>query len=301
MKGIILAGGHGTRLYPMTRVMSKHLLPVYDKPMIYYPLSTLMVAGIREILIIGTGHDIPRYQQLFGDGGELGLSISYAVQNQPNGLAEAFLIGERFIGDDPVALVLGDNIYYGQTLPSLLRAAVSRTSGATVFGYRVKDPTRFGVVELDDQQRAISLEEKPRAPKSDIAVTGLYFYDNDVVEIAGTIRPSGRGELEITDVNKAYLAMGKLHVEVLGRGFAWMDAGTPDSLMQSSRFVETVEKMQGVKIACIEEIAYQLNYIDEGQLERLAARLQNDYGKYLVGLGRSQFVPHSFSKEVSVS
>ncbi|MCZ8513170.1 glucose-1-phosphate thymidylyltransferase RfbA [Paenibacillus filicis] len=281
MKGILLAGGHGTRLYPLTRGVTKHLLPIYDKPMIYYPLSVLMLSGIRDILIIGTEQDTPRYQSLFGDGSDLGLSISYEIQDHPNGLAEAFLIGESFIGKDDVALILGDNIFFGQGFTTMLQEVAQRKSGATVFGYRVKDPTRFGVVEFDEQQRVLSVEEKPRVPKSDFAVTGLYFYDNDVIRIAKSIRPSARGELEITDVNAEYLSRGKLHVELLGRGFAWLDAGTHDSLMEAAQFIETLEKRQGFKIACLEEIAFNLDYIDEMQLQRLAKGLKNDYGLYL--------------------
>lgn len=292
MKGILLAGGQGTRLYPLTRSVTKHLLPVYDKPMIYYPLSVLMLSGIRDILIIGTEQDTPRYRSLFGDGSDLGLSIRYAVQEQPRGLAEAFLIGESFVGDDAVALILGDNIFFGQGFTSMLRDVAERGDGATVFGYQVKDPARFGVVEFDDAQRVLSIEEKPIRPKSNYAVTGLYFYDNDVIRIAKSIQPSARGELEITDVNAVYLARGKLHVQLLGRGFAWLDAGTHDSLMQASQFIETLEKRQGFKIACIEEIAYYLQYIDEAQLERLARRLKNEYGQYLLDVASRK---HTYS------
>lgn len=282
MKGIVLAGGQGTRLYPLTRSVTKHLLPIYDKPMIYYPLSVLMLAGIRDILIIGTEQDTPRYGNLFGDGSDLGLSIQYAVQSEPRGLAEAFLIGERFIGHDHVALILGDNLFFGQGFTAMLRQVAERRTGATVFGYQVKDPSRFGVVTFDHEQRALSIEEKPAHPKSNYAVTGLYFYDHEVVPIAKSIQPSSRGELEITDVNAVYLAQGKLHVQLLGRGFAWLDAGTHESLMEASQFIETLEKRQGFKIACLEEIAYDLGYINEQDLERLASQLKNDYGQYLL-------------------
>lgn len=300
MKGILLAGGQGTRLYPLTRGVTKHLLPIYDKPMIYYPLSVLMLSGIREILIIGTKQDTPRYQSLFGDGSDLGLSISYEIQDHPNGLAEAFLIGESFIGNDDVALILGDNIFFGQGFTPMLQEVAKRKSGATVFGYRVKDPTRFGVVEFDEHQRALSVEEKPKQPKSDYAVTGLYFYDNDVIRIAKSIRPSARGELEITDVNAEYLSRGKLHVELLGRGFAWLDAGTHDSLMEAAQFIETLEKRQGFKIACLEEIAFNLNYINEEQLLRLAKGLKNDYGMYLTEIAEKKhsYAKSSFKEEV---
>jgi glucose-1-phosphate thymidylyltransferase len=285
MKGIILAGGYGTRLYPITKAISKHLLPVYDKPLIYYPLSILMLAGIRDILIISTKRDVPLYQELLGDGEELGIKFSYVVQENPGGLAEAFIIGEKFIGNDKVALILGDNIFYGQHFSPILHKASQLDEGAMIFGYYVRDPRAYGVVEIDLEGKVISLEEKPSQPRSNYAVPGLYFYDNDVIAIAKNLKPSQRGELEITDLNKEYLRQGKLTVQLFGRGMAWLDAGTHFSLLEASNFIETIQKRQGLYVACIEEIAFKLGYITKDQLLKLASGLNNtEYGRYLYDL-----------------
>ena len=285
MKGIILAGGSGTRLYPVTRAVSKQLLPVYDKPMIYYPLTTLMMAGIRDVLIISTPHDTPLFEQLLGNGAQWGLNISYAVQDAPRGLPEAFIIGERFIGGDSCALMLGDNLFFGYELPQDLRQAVDTKTGATVFAYEVTDPERYGVIEFDRSGRAISLEEKPTHPKSKFAIPGLYFCDNEAVAIAKSLKPSVRGELEIVDLLRQYLAAGKLHVQMMGRGRAWLDTGTPDSLLEASHFIQTIEKRQGLKVACPEEIAFRMGYIPSAQLTTLARQLANTaYGQYLLEL-----------------
>ena len=288
-KGIILAGGSGSRLYPITKGVSKQLLPIYDKPMVYYPLSVLMLAGIQDILLISTPEDIGSFERLLGDGSEFGVRLSYAVQPNPDGLAQAFIIGEEFIGQSNVCLVLGDNIFYGQGFTPLLRTAANRQSGATVFGYQVKDPERFGVVEFDAEKRAVSIEEKPSKPKSNYAVTGLYFYDNDVVQIAKHVKPSHRGEVEITSVNQAYLERGDLNVELLGRGFAWLDTGTHESLLEAGHFVETIEKRQGYKIACLEEIAFHNGWLGKDDLRRIGQSLRkNTYGQYLLELLKEQ-------------
>ncbi|UWF47687.1 glucose-1-phosphate thymidylyltransferase RfbA [Pseudomonas sp. N3-W] len=285
MKGIILAGGSGTRLYPLTKGVSKQLLPVYDKPMIFYPLSVLMLAGIRDVLIITTAEDLAGFQRLLADGSQFGVRLSYAIQENPDGLAQAFLIGEKFIGRDSVCLVLGDNIFYGQGFTPMLQDVVKRRKGATVFGYQVKDPERFGVVQFNDDRRAISIEEKPLKPKSNFAVTGLYFYDNDVIEIAKKVKPSSRGELEITCINQAYLDRGDLHVELLGRGFAWLDTGTHESLLEAAHFVETIEKRQGYKVACLEEIAFNNGWLSSEELSKTGNELKkNSYGQYLLSL-----------------
>jgi glucose-1-phosphate thymidylyltransferase len=290
-KGIILAGGAGTRLHPITHAVSKQLLPVYDKPMVYYPLSVLMLAGIRDILLISTPRDISNFERLLGDGSQVGISIRYAVQPEPKGLAQAFIIGQEFIDRDNVALILGDNIFYGQGFQASLLRAADRSSGATVFAYTVKDPQRYGIIELDQQGAAVSIEEKPKLPRSHYAVTGLYFYDNQVVEFASDLKPSARGELEITDINRAYLERGQLHVERLGRGFAWLDTGTETSLLQAANFVQTIEERQGLKIACIEEIAFYKGYIQADQLRALAGMYNNSYAQYLLSVLDMQSPP----------
>lgn len=289
LKGIILAGGSGTRLYPLTKAVSKQILPIYDKPMIYYPLSVLMLAGIREILIISTPRDLPAFQELFGDGSQLGMSFTYEVQHEPKGLAEAFIIGEKFIGTDTVSLVLGDNIFYGQRFSEILQRGASLTEGAMVFGYYVKNPKDFGVIEFDENNRVVSIEEKPEKPKSNYAIPGLYFYDNKVIDIAKNTTPSARGELEITKVNEEYLEMGKLKVELFGRGMAWLDTGTHQGLLEASNYVEAVQKRQGLYIACVEEIAFRMGYINDSKLRELAKPLlKTDYGNYLIDLANGQ-------------
>ena len=289
MKGIILAGGSGTRLYPVTRSVSKQLMPVYDKPMIYYPIAVLMLAGIRDILVITTPEDLEQFKKLLQDGSQWGISLQYAIQPEPKGLAQAFLIGETFIGSDPVCLILGDNIFFGHGLPEQIQKASQRKKGATIFGYYVRDPQRYGVIRFDEQGKVLDIEEKPQHPQSNYAVTGLYFYDNDVVEIAGKIKPSHRGELEITDVNKAYLARGDLHVELIGRGAAWLDTGTHESLLDAANFIKVVEDRQGLKIACLEEIAYRLGYITADQVRKIADPLaRNSYGQYLLHLIKNE-------------
>lgn len=289
MKGIILAGGSGTRLYPITKGISKQLIPVYDKPMIYYPLSTLMLAGITDILVISTPEYTPLFEQLLGDGSDIGVSLTYKVQEKPNGLAEAFILGADFIGNDSVCLILGDNIYYGSGLSKLVQEAAEKIDGAIVFGYHVNDPERFGVVEFDDDMKALSIEEKPENPKSNYAVTGLYFYDNTVVEKAKNLKPSNRGELEITDINKLYLDEGKLDVKLMGRGYAWLDTGTHDSMMEAASFIATIQKRQNLKVACLEEIAYRMGYISKEKLVELAQPMKkNDYGQYLLRLAKEQ-------------
>ena len=289
MKGIILAGGSGTRLYPLTKAISKQIMPVYDKPMIYYPLSTLMLAGITDILVISTPEYTPLFEQLLGDGSDIGISLTYKVQEKPNGLAEAFILGADFIGDDSVCLILGDNIYYGSGLSKLVQEVAQKADGATVFGYHVNDPERFGVVDFDSNMKALSIEEKPENPKSNYAVTGLYFYDNTVVEKAKNLKPSDRGELEITDINKLYLDEGKLDVKLMGRGYAWLDTGTHDSMMEAASFIATIQKRQNLKVACLEEIAYRMGYISKEKLVELAQPMKkNDYGQYLLRLAKEQ-------------